>query len=200
MQALLMRGWPITGLYAGGAKRLFDLTLVIFFAPLWLPLLGALWALSWLEAGQGFYLDQRVGRNGRSFRCLKIRTMVRGALRGCAAQKLRRDPRVTPMGRFLRRSSLDELPQLICVLKGEMSLVGPRPVPASELARYGALQAHYLSVRPGLTGLWQTSGRNALSYADRIALDVAYVQSLTLLQDLRILRATCHEIWRMSGR
>ena len=100
----------------------------------------------------------------------------------------------------MRRSSLDELPQLICVLKGEMSLVGPRPVPASELKRYEMERGRYLSVRPGLTGLWQVSGRNALPYPVRIALDVRYARAPTLAEDIRILRATLREIWCMSGR
>ncbi len=126
--------------------------------------------------------------------------MRRGVARSCAAQKRRDDPRVTRVGRVLRRSGLDEVPQLICVLKGEMSLVGPRPVPACELQRYGLHRAHYLRARPGLTGLWQVSGRNALPYATRIALDVAYVKQPTLKGDVAILLATCREVWRMSGR
>jgi exopolysaccharide production protein ExoY len=126
--------------------------------------------------------------------------MMPSAARGCAAFKRRYDPRVTSIGRLMRRASLDELPQLICVLKGEMSLVGPRPVPATELTRYGAAQDQYQSVRPGLSGLWQVSGRNALPYPDRIALDVRYSRNVSFVLDLKILCATLREIWRMSGR
>jgi exopolysaccharide production protein ExoY len=126
--------------------------------------------------------------------------MARCASRPCAAHKGSHDARITTIGRFLRRSSLDELPQLICVLKGEMSLVGPRPVPASELRRYGIDRGHYLSLRPGLTGLWQVSGRNALPYSARIALDVRYSRAPTLVEDSKILCATFWEVWRMSGR
>jgi exopolysaccharide production protein ExoY len=108
-----------------------------------------------------------------------------------AQRKLRRDPRVTWIGRILRASSLDELPQLLNVLRGEMSLVGPRPVLAGELAaHYGAAAGHYLSIRPGITGLWQVSGRSDTSYAARVALDVSYASNPSLLADLRILLRT----------
>jgi exopolysaccharide production protein ExoY len=203
MQVRLMRRapiWGVAGVYGRGGKRVFDLCCVIATAHVWGPLIGVLWLVSWLEARQGFYEDHRIGRDGRAFRCLKIRTMVRDAPRRCAALKWQNDPRITRVGRCLRRSSLDELPQLFCVLKGEMSLVGPRPVPASELKRYEMERGRYLSVRPGLTGLWQVSGRNALSYRTRIALDVRYSEAPTFAEDLRILCATCREIWRMSGR
>ena len=200
MQVLYARPFIFHRSYALGGKRALDLALTCLFAPLWLPLLCALWLLSFLEAGQGFYSEPRVGRGGRLFTCLKIRTMRRGAPRGCAAHKVRCDPRVTRLGRMLRRTSLDELPQLICVLRGEMSLVGPRPVPMGELRRYGAQQSKYLALRPGLTGLWQVSGRNALPYSARVALDVRYSQQLNLIGDLRILLATLREICRLSGR
>lgn len=200
MQAIGILPKQGLGLYAQIGKRVFDLCLVLFFAPLWVPLVALLWLFSWIEAGQGFFIDTRVGQGGRQFQCLKIRTMQCGVRRGCAARKSRDDPRVTRFGRFLRRASLDELPQLICVLKGEMSLVGPRPVPACELARYGAQRSHYQSLRPGLTGLWQVSGRNALPYATRIALDMRYARHISFGEDLRILTATLREVWRMSGR
>jgi exopolysaccharide production protein ExoY len=203
MQAKLMRSVPIWGAaggYADGGKRAFDLCCVIATLPVWAPLIWGLWLISWLETRQGFYVEQRVGREGRLFSCLKIRTMARCASRPCAAHKGCHDPRITTIGRFLRHSSLDELPQLICVLKGEMSLVGPRPVPASELRRYGIDRGHYLSLRPGLTGLWQVSGRNALPYSARIAMDVRYSRAPTLVEDIKILCATFREVWRMSGR
>ena len=203
MQARLIRRvsfWGTAGIYAQGGKRVFDLCCVSATAPIWVPLICVLWFVSWLEARQGLYQDHRVGQNGRAFKCLKIRTMVRGTSRQCAAYKRCDDVRITRVGRILRRSSLDELPQLICVLKGEMSLVGPRPVPAGELRRYGMSGARYLSVRPGLTGLWQVSGRNALPYKTRVALDVRYASDISLKGDLAIFLATCREVWRMSGR
>jgi exopolysaccharide production protein ExoY len=201
MQVIYARPAPrFRGSYALGGKRVFDLVLVTAFAPLWLPLIGLLWLGSWLEAGQGFYSERRVGQGGRLFRCLKIRTMRPGLQRLCAAYKHAADPRATRFGRALRRSSLDELPQLFCVLRGEMSLVGPRPVPVSELSRYGARKGAYLALRPGLSGLWQVSGRNDLPYSARVDLDVRYGQAPSLRADLRILALTCREVARLSGR
>ena len=200
MQALLALPTQFSEAYANGGKRLFDVVLVLLFAPLWLPVVACTWFMSWLEAGQGFYTDTRVGRGGAQVQCWKIRTMRRGLPKSCAIHKSRSDPRVTSFGRILRRSSLDKLPQLICVLKGEMSLVGPRPIPTSELHLYGIHQAQYLRMRPGLTGLWQVSGRNALPYQERVALDARYTKQPSLMKDIAILLATCREVWRMSGR
>ncbi|MBW8269872.1 sugar transferase [Caldovatus sp. SYSU G05006] len=158
------------------------------------------------DGGPVLFAHRRVGKGGVPFNCLKFRTMVPDAEARLAAlleadpearaeweatRKLRRDPRITWIGRFLRASSLDELPQLVNVLRGEMSLVGPRPVPAAELAAcYGAAAEHYRSVRPGITGPWQVSGRNDTSYAHRVALDVAYATRPSLREDLRILLRT----------
>ena len=114
-------------------------------------------------------------------------------------QKLRDDPRITPVGRFLRSTSLDELPQLINVLRGEMSLVGPRPITVGELTRYGSVRWHYLSVAPGITGLWQVSGRNKLSYEERVALDERYIDERTLWLDLRILARTIKVVLFRDG-
>lgn len=193
-------GRPALGLYARFGKRAFDLAFVILLFPVWGLLIVLLWLLAWLETGFGSFADERVGQFGRRFQCLKIRTMRPGAQRRCAAYKCAQDPRITRLGRILRRSSLDELPQLWCVLKGEMSLVGPRPVPAVELNRYGAQQKAYLQMRPGLTGLWQVSGRNSLSYSTRIALDARYARSVSFLGDLKILCATLREVVQLSGR
>jgi lipopolysaccharide/colanic/teichoic acid biosynthesis glycosyltransferase len=188
------------------AKRAMDIAgaaaLLLATAPVFLILA----LLVRLDGGRVFYAHERIGRGGQAFGCLKFRSMVVDADRRLAAllerdpaaraewdstRKLKNDPRVTMVGRFLRASSLDELPQLINVLKGEMSLVGPRPVQAAELAAfYGAAAQHYLSVRPGLTGPWQISGRNDTSYAQRVALDVAYVTQPSLLTDIRILLRT----------
>jgi Undecaprenyl-phosphate galactose phosphotransferase WbaP len=158
------------------------------------------------DGGPAFYAHQRIGRGGRAFGCLKFRSMVTNSAERLAevlasdpaaraeweaTRKLKNDPRVTWIGRILRATSLDELPQLINVLRGEMSLVGPRPVLASELATYyGAATQHYLAVRPGITGLWQVSGRSETSYAQRVALDVAYVTSPSIWADIHILMRT----------
>jgi len=113
--------------------------------------------------------------------------------------KLVNDPRITPFGSFLRKTSLDELPQLWNVLRGDMSLVGPRPIVQDELEKYGADAAHYLSLRPGLTGLWQTSGRNSIGYDARIALDVSYTKSVSLWLDLWIIARTFKTVWSRTG-
>jgi lipopolysaccharide/colanic/teichoic acid biosynthesis glycosyltransferase len=156
-----------------------------------------------------------VGRGGALFGCLKFRSMVidsearlaellardpAARAEWEATRKLKRDPRVTSVGRFLRASSLDELPQLINVLRGEMSLVGPRPVIQAELEQhYGAAAAHYMSVRPGITGLWQVSGRNDTTYEQRVRLDVSYVARASFAEDLRILLATPVAVLRRRG-
>jgi len=181
---------------------LFSLLALALGAPLFV-LLGLLVKLS--SPGPVFYVQQRVGRGYRSFGCIKFRTMRRDADRLLSALlaespdlkeefrndfKLRHDPRITPLGKFLRRSSLDELPQFLNVLRGEMSVVGPRPIVRKELPRYGDRMDEVLAVRPGLTGLWQVSGRNNLSYAERVALDVRYARHRSLRLDLTILWRT----------
>jgi Undecaprenyl-phosphate galactose phosphotransferase WbaP len=158
------------------------------------------------DGGPAFFAHQRVGRGGKLFGCLKFRSMVidsQARLEALlandpaaraeweATRKLKNDPRITPIGRFLRSTSLDELPQLFNVLRGEMSLVGPRPVQEAEIDRYyGASAAHYMAVRPGITGLWQVSGRSETSYESRVALDVSYVSRPSLLADISILLRT----------
>lgn len=186
--------------YARSGKRALDIAVSLALLPLWLPLLAVLWLLAWLEAGQGFYSEIRVGQDGHSFRCWKIRTLMPGVPRSCAAEKSGIDPRTSRLGRFLRRSSLDELPQFVAVLTGQMSLVGPRPVPHTELLRYGTRIAQYKRMRPGLTGLWQVSGRNATTYGQRICLDARYANAISFWLDVTILCATLREIVRMSGR
>jgi exopolysaccharide production protein ExoY len=162
--------------------------------------------LIWLTMGRPvLFGHNRIGHDGRAFRCYKFRTMINGAedvLRQYLASnpeaekewrethKLRNDPRITPLGAFLRKSSIDELPQLINVLRGDMSCVGPRPIVTDELARYGEKAADYLRARPGLTGAWQVSGRTSLSYADRVALDAEYVRHWSVWKDLLILAKT----------
>jgi exopolysaccharide production protein ExoY len=154
------------------------------------------------DGGPVFYGHTRVGFRHRPFNCLKLRTMVvdgdamlrrhfehlpSARLEWEATRKLKDDPRITPLGRFLRKTSLDELPQILNILRGEMTLVGPRPVTAAELAEhYGPAIRYYTAARPGLTGLWQVSGRSEVDYARRVALDTLYVKRWSMLLDLSI--------------
>jgi len=185
-----------------GGDIVFSLAVLTFGAPVLLTL-ALLVKIS--SRGPVFYVQQRVGRDYRRFGCIKFRTMRRDADRLLSALlaespdldeefrndfKLKNDPRVTRLGKFLRRSSLDELPQFLNVLRGEMSVVGPRPIVTSELPRYGNRMDEVLAVRPGLTGLWQVSGRNNLSYPERVRLDVRYARRRNLLMDLRIIVRT----------
>ncbi len=157
------------------------------------------------DPGPVLFRPLRIGRDGRTFTCLKFRTMKCDAeaqlqhllavntsarLQWETEHKLRDDPRITGLGVFLRKSSLDELPQLWNVLIGEMSLVGPRPIVAAEISRYGRHFRFYCSVRPGMTGLWQVNGRNDVSYSKRVAFDVAYARRQSTLLNLKILAAT----------
>jgi len=183
-----------------------DITLAMTAIVFLLPVIAATALLVWLSGrGPIIYRQTRVGYVGVPFTCFKFRTMVvdaDAALKAYldhspdaarewrATRKLKRDPRVTAIGSFLRKSSLDELPQLWNVLKGDMSCVGPRPVPADELADYGTDTVSYLSARPGVTGLWQTTGRNTLRYDERVALDVAYVRNWSIWLDLKIILKT----------
>jgi Undecaprenyl-phosphate galactose phosphotransferase WbaP len=196
------------------AKRTLDIagavTLGIVFSPLMLVIV----ALTRREGGSVIYLHRRVGQDGKAFGCLKFRTMVPDAdqvLRELLERdpelraewvrdhKLRNDPRVTPLGRFLRRTSLDELPQIWNVIRGEMSLVGPRPVVREELLRYGRSVRVYLSTKPGITGLWQVTGRNDTDYRRRVALDAYYARNWTLRLDLYILLKTTRVVVRGGG-
>jgi lipopolysaccharide/colanic/teichoic acid biosynthesis glycosyltransferase len=160
------------------------------------------------------FAHYRVGHDGKLFRCMKFRTMYRNAERMLSEllerdpaaraewqreQKLLSDPRITPIGHFLRRTSLDELPQLFNVLRGEMSLVGPRPITVGELTRYGGVRWQYLSVRPGMTGLWQVSGRNNTSYEERVALDRRYVEERSVWMNLQILLKTVKVVVARDG-
>lgn len=174
-------------------------------------------AIAWLirrDGGAATFEHYRVGCGGRLFRCLKFRTMRSDAERALREvleidpalraewerdHKLAADPRVTRCGRWLRRSSLDELPQLFNVLRGEMALVGPRPITVAELRRYGMARWHYLSVLPGMTGLWQVSGRNRTSYDRRVELDQQYVNSRSVWLDCRILARTVVVVLTRDG-
>jgi Undecaprenyl-phosphate galactose phosphotransferase WbaP len=187
-------------------KRMLDLGLTVLLSLACLPLIALLAVFIRLETpGRVFFRHSRVGLSGRTFVMLKFRTMVMSADQVLQAyldehpaaraewqssQKLKDDPRITRMGRFLRRTSLDELPQLWNVLRGEMSLVGPRPIIAGEVERYAGGYTLYQRVRPGITGLWQVSGRNDLAYAERVRLDEYYVRNWSIWLDLYILLRT----------
>jgi exopolysaccharide production protein ExoY len=189
-----------------GIKRLLDIIVASGALLFFLPVVVLIAIALYLEDGKPLLFRQaRVGRNGKLFGCLKFRTMARDAdarLQELLAtdpatreewtlkQKLLNDPRVHGVGSVLRRSSLDELPQLINILRGEMSLVGPRPILPEQAELHGDALSAYSSVRPGLTGLWQVSGRNELSYAGRVALDLKYLSELSATTDLRILLKT----------
>jgi exopolysaccharide production protein ExoY len=202
---------PIQRTVMALANRLGAAVLIVLFGPVMLLSAGLIWRRDGAPILFGHY---RVGRDGRLFRCLKFRTMVRDApaclerlLRDDPLaraewerdQKLANDPRITPIGHFLRRTSLDELPQLFNVLRGDMALVGPRPITVPELERYGDSRWHYLSGLPGMTGLWQVSGRNATSYDERVALDRRYVEQHGVGDDLRILWRTVSVVLARDG-
>ena len=194
----------------GTQKRLFDLSCAIAIILLAAPLLLILTLAAFVSSkGPILYGHRRIGFRGQEFMCLKFRTMVvdgddvladhlarnpAAAAEWAQNQKLRNDPRITPIGHFLRKTSLDELPQLINILRGEMSLIGPRPVVNDELVRYGARRTAYLSARPGLSGLWQVSGRSATTYERRTELDEIYVNSWSLWGDVKILLRTLPEL------
>lgn len=192
-------------------NRLTAMLLLMLLGPAMLLVAAWIWRTDGAPVLFGHY---RVGRNGKLFRCLKFRTMRRDSQQLLAQllerdpaaraewerdQKLRDDPRVTAVGALLRRTSLDELPQLINVIRGEMSLVGPRPITVGELTRYGRVRWHYLSVTPGITGLWQVSGRNDTTYEERVALDRRYVESRSLVGDLIILVKTVKVVFTHEG-
>lgn len=180
------------------SKRLFDLVVLVLTAPLWLTALGAASLSVWLALGRPiFFRQQRPGRHGRIFELLKFRTMTDA----CDDQgKLLPDAqRLTPFGRWLRSTSLDELPELVNVLKGEMSLVGPRPLLVQYLPRYTPEQARRHEVPPGLTGWAQVNGRNALGWDEKFRLDVWYVDHRSMWLDLRILVLTAWKVLRRDG-
>ncbi len=195
-------------------KSVFDQCTALVILVLTSPLLLIIAVMVSLDGGPFIFGHRRVGRNGREFRCLKFRTMLTdgdvvlartladdpvAAAEWAANHKLRNDPRVTRIGRFLRVTSLDELPQLLNVVRGEMSLVGPRPIVRAEIARYGRDFNYYVRVKPGLTGLWQVSGRSDTSYRQRIDYDVEYVKTWSLWRDVLILVKTVEVILMRKG-
>ncbi len=197
-------------------KRVFDVVVVAITAPLWIPLLGLLaFAVKCTSRGPAFYAQERLGAGGLGFRGVKLRTMSAGAdgdLETLLSSdpelrneydyrfKLRRDPRVTRFGRVLRRTGLDELPQLFAILQGQMSLVGPRPIVSRETVYYGPYLPLMQSVSPGLTGLWQVSGRNDIPYPLRVACDVQYVLTRSLWSDASLIAKTAVLVFHPARR
>ncbi len=195
-------------------KRPFDIVVTLLILIVALPVVAIVALMVRLGSpGPILYSGVRLGRDGKAFRCFKFRSMYTGAdalldevLADDASKrkefhltaKLKDDPRITPIGNILRRTSLDELPQLFNVLRGDMSLVGPRPVPHDESLRYGLWLDQVQTVRPGLTGAWQVSGRNDISYEERAQLDFIYSASHTLLGDLLIMLKTVLVVLRPS--
>jgi len=195
-------------------KRIFDVVGALLLGIALSPFIIAICIMIRLEGRPILFWHKRIGRNGKAFLCLKFRTMdpdaeetLRELLKANPAlrdewtenHKLRNDPRITATGRFLRQSSLDELPQLWNILRGEMSLVGPRPIVRAELLRYGREVATYLAVRPGLTGLWQVKGRSDTTYRRRVAMDKYYVRNWSVLLDLQIVLATVGVVLKRAG-
>jgi exopolysaccharide production protein ExoY len=203
--------FPIGGI----AKRSFDVSSALLALLVLSPIFLMIMALvKFTDRGPAFYGHRRVGHNGRMFHCLKFRTMVMNGdevLRQYLAanpeaaeewkttRKLKNDPRVTSIGSVLRKLSLDELPQLINIIRGEMSVVGPRPVVDEELNYYESAASYYLSTRPGLTGLWQISGRNDVSYKERVDFDTQYVRNWSMMQDVSIIVKTIPAVCMSRG-
>ena len=202
----------IQSFYARHVKRPLDIVVVLMAAPFVLPLVLFLALLIWYNGEKPFYTQLRVGRSGRSFRLWKLRTMVANA-DACLAdylasnpeakaewdltQKLKKDPRITSTGRFLRKTSLDELPQLWNVLRGDMSIVGPWPMMLDQAVLYPG--ADYYHLRPGVTGLWQISDRNDSSFAARATFDARYAKDLSLHEDAMIIAKTVGVVMRCTG-
>jgi exopolysaccharide production protein ExoY len=201
------------GVYRRFAKRFLDVLAVMLAAPIVLPLVAALALIVRRDGGPAFYIQDRVGQGGRLFRCWKLRSMVPDADAELKAhldrdpaarqewdvhQKLKDDPRITPIGRIIRKTSMDELPQLWNVLCGDMSLVGPRPMMPEQSVLYPG-DAYY-RLRPGLTGFWQISERNGTAFADRAHYDSQYDSRLSFLTDTLVLIATVRVVLRGTGQ
>jgi lipopolysaccharide/colanic/teichoic acid biosynthesis glycosyltransferase len=196
-------------------RRATDIVLSVILLILLSPLFAVIMLLVWLrDAGPPIFAHERIGQGGVHFKCYKFRSMLVDADARLAHllatseearaewlrdHKLKVDPRITPLGRFLRKTSLDEFPQLVNVLRGEMSLVGPRPIVAAEICKYGRRFHDYSQVKPGLTGLWQISGRNNTTYRRRVALDVMYSRSVSYPIYLKILIGTIPAVLLSRG-
>lgn len=206
---------PTNGVRYRVGKRLLDLVLAIAILPVALVLVAIVAIIVKASSpGPIFYRHQRVGLREKTFGLWKFRTMLydsdhifwnhlaqsaEARREWLCYRKLKHDPRITKIGAFLRRTNLDELPQLLNVILGQMSLVGPRPIVEEELKRYGAGETLYAAVLPGITGLWQVSGRGCLPYEKRVALDVEYVSTWSFTGDLVVLTKTLNAIWTCRG-
>lgn len=201
---------PRAGAAYFASKRVFDVFVCVLALPLVLPvLLLCTLAIAVDSRGPIVFFQERTGRHGRRFRMLKFRTMVRNAEELKASLqhlnilpppdfKIIDDPRITRVGRFLRKTSLDELPQIFNVLRGDMSLVGPRPTSFAPTT-YSLWHTHRLEVPPGITGLWQVKGRNATTFDERLRLDIRYIEQMSFGTDLRILWWTAASVFRGAG-
>lgn len=206
-----VRGFPIDLDMEYVLNAACALALLLFFAPV---MIVTAVLVKMHDGGPVLFGHRRIGKGGHTFPCLKFRSMAVDADRRLLHLletnpdarrewerdfKLQHDPRITPLGHFLRKSSLDELPQLLNVLRGEMSLVGPRPIVQAEVPRYGRRIAEYCSVRSGITGLWQISGRSDVDYRRRVAIDVTYVRAKSFLLDVKILVLTIPAVLLRRG-
>jgi lipopolysaccharide/colanic/teichoic acid biosynthesis glycosyltransferase len=193
------------------SKRGLDISVSLVLLMMAMPLLLIIAALVKMTSkGPVFFAHRRLGHNGKAFDCLKFRTMIADAEERLKSDpnlrqqfeekfKLEDDPRITPLGNFLRRTSLDELPQLLHVLRGEMSLVGPRPIVENELSKYSIYANKLLSVKPGLSGLWQVCGRSHTTYPQRVMMDMHYIDHRCLTLDLQLLLLTASAVVKKSG-
>ncbi|HEX5368418.1 MAG TPA: sugar transferase [Dehalococcoidia bacterium] len=214
-ESVALSGEIVPSFYVRHGKRALDLILGTVLLLLLSPLILLLAGLVALSSGfPPFYAATRMGKGGRPFRMWKLRSMVKDAdavlqrwqetaseeaLIYFQSYKLKRDPRVTGLGRILRKTSLDELPQLWNVVRGDMSLIGPRPIVEAEVENYGPHAPLFLSVRPGITGLWQINGRNAVEYPERAMLELRYMTGLSIGSDVSILAKTALVLLRADG-
>ena len=203
-------------IYINFFKRMVDLTLCALLIPALLPFMALIWVLVRRDGGPGLFVQPRVGRDGRVFRCFKFRTMVQDAERVLAEmctsdpkiaeewntyQKLRNDPRISKVGKVLRATSLDELPQIFNVLLGTMSLVGPRPFLPSQKEIYDNAGGHsYYKVLPGVTGPWQVFGRSATAFEDRVQFDETYYRNVGLFADMGLILRTAKVVVCRTGK
>ncbi len=203
------------GLYSNVIKRALDLVVAIAVLPFLAPVIFLMWLLVRRDGGFGFYSQTRIGQDGQEFQCWKLRTMVMDADRVlkemCDAdpklahewytnQKLENDPRITRIGRFLRATSMDELPQIWNIICGHMSFVGPRPFMANQAFLYNAAGGSaYYTVRPGITGPWQVFGRGTTTFTDRVKYDTEYCEDLSLLNDVKFVWKTFGVVLRCTG-
>ncbi len=196
-------------------KRMMDLLVALIAMPLLFPVMLTIMALvRFTSPGPIFFSHRRIAKNGAFFSMWKFRTMCvdsaevlehylamhpEARAEWNQTHKLKQDPRITSVGTFLRRYSLDELPQIWNVVTGRMSIVGPRPIVAAEVEKYGEHFDHYCRVKPGVTGLWQVSGRSKVSYPNRVKLDCEYVEQWSLFRDFKILLATARSVVNQDG-